>query len=66
MLYRSKVKVTQPEVNTPRRAVEEWMFICQQNGDGEPDISTKDDFDWTVALQSYPNLEETPTFFSRQ
>ena len=42
------------------------MLICERTGDQQPDSSSQEDFDWTAAAQSYPNLEETPTFISRQ
>jgi len=41
------------------------MLICQRSGDLQPDSSSQEDFDWTAAAQSYPNLEEAPTFVSR-
>ena len=41
------------------------MLICQHSGDLQPDSSSQEDFDWTSAAQSYPNLEETPTFVTR-
>ena len=41
------------------------MLICQRSGDLQPDSSSQDDFDWIVAAQSYPNLEEAPTFITR-
>lgn len=41
------------------------MLICQRSGDLQPDSSSQEDFDWTAATQSYPNLEEAPTFISR-
>ena len=41
------------------------MLICQRSGDLQPDSSSQEDFDWTAAAHSYPNLEEAPTFISR-
>ncbi len=41
------------------------MLICQHSGDLQPDSSSQEDFDWTAAAQSYPNLEEAPTFVTR-
>ena len=41
------------------------MLICQGSGVLQPDSSTQGDFDWTAAAQSYPNLEEAPTFVAR-
>ena len=55
----------QPTQRQPPRAQEEWMLICQHNGDFQPDASSQEDFDWTSAAQSYPNLEEAPTFITR-
>ena len=40
------------------------MLICQRSGDFQPDSSSQEDFDWTAAAHSYPNLEEAPTFIS--
>lgn len=37
----------------------------QRAADLQPDTSSEDDFDRTAAAQSYPNLEEAPTFISR-
>ena len=41
------------------------MLICQRRDDLQPDSSSQEDFDWRAAAQSYPNLEEAPTFVSR-
>ena len=41
------------------------MLICQRAADIQPDTSSEEGFVWTAAAQSYPNLEETPTFVSR-
>ena len=41
------------------------MLICQRTGDLQPDSSSQEDFNWTAAAQTYPNLEEAPTFISR-
>ena len=40
-----------PQVNAPRRAVEEWMLICQCCGDSQPHVNTDGDFDWTLFLK---------------
>ena len=48
-----------------RRAQDEWMLICQRAADLQPDTSSQEDFNWTVAAQSYSNLEEAPTFITR-
>ena len=42
------------------------MLICRQNADLQPSIDTQEDMDWTLAAQSYPNLEEAPSFISQQ
>jgi ATP-dependent DNA helicase PIF1 len=55
----------QPTHSRPQRAHEEWMLICQRAVDIQPDTSSEEDFDLTAAAQSYPNLEEAPTFVSR-
>ena len=49
----------------PQRAQDEWMLICQRVTDLQPDASSQEDFNWTAAAQSYPNLEEAPTFVTR-
>lgn len=41
------------------------MLVCQRNSDLQPTLQTPD-FDWTTAAQSYPNIEEVPTFIGRQ
>lgn len=41
------------------------MLICQKAADLQLDTSSEEDFDWTAAAQSYPNLEEAPAFISR-
>ena len=38
------------------------MLICQLNAD----LHTQEDIDWTLAAQSYPNLEEAPRFITEQ
>ena len=55
----------QPTQGHAPRAQEEWMLICSHNSDDQPDCSSQEDFDWTAAAQSYPNLEEAPTFITR-
>ena len=49
----------------PTRAVEEWMFICRSSADLQPSTESQDDVDWSAGSQSYPNVEEMPTFISR-
>ena len=51
---------------TPPRPVEEWMLVCRQNQHSEPDVSSNEEVDWTLAAQSYPNLAEAPSFISQQ
>ena len=41
------------------------MLVCQRTANLQPDSSLQEDFDWTAAAQSYPNLEEAPTFITR-
>ena len=50
----------------PSRPIEEWMLICQRNTDLQPHTDSQPDVDWTHAAQSYPNLEEAPSFISQQ
>ena len=40
------------------------MLICQRASDLQPDCSSED-FDWIAAAQAYPNIEEVPTFISK-
>ena len=42
------------------------MLICQRNTDLQPNTDSQQDIDWTLASQSYPNLEEAPSFISQQ
>ena len=42
------------------------MLICQRNADLQPNVDSQKDVDWTRAAQTYPNLEEMPTFICRQ
>ena len=42
------------------------MLICQRNADLQPSVDTQEDVDWTLAAQSYPNLEEAPRFITDQ
>ena len=39
--------------------------MCQSNSDLQPNLDTEN-LDWTTAAQSYTNIEEMPTFISRQ
>ena len=41
------------------------MLICQRIGDLQPSVGSQEDIDWTAAAQSYPNIEEAPTFITR-
>ena len=50
----------------PSRPVEEWMLVCQRNSDLQPSTDSQQDVDWTQAAQSYPNVEEAPSFISQQ
>ena len=50
----------------PLRPLEEWMLICQRNVDLQPDTDSPQDVDWIQAAQSYPNVEEAPSFVSQQ
>ena len=42
------------------------MLICQQNAHLQPSMDTQEDIDWTLATQSYPDLEEAPSFITQQ
>ena len=62
----SQEQTDQQQRQTPPRAMEEWMLICQCNADLQPNTHPQEDFDWTQGAQAYPNLEEMPTFITRQ
>ena len=55
-----------PTTTSRSQPTEEWMLICQQSVDLQPSMDTQEDIDWTLAAQSYPNLEEAPSFISQQ
>ena len=40
--------------------------MCQRNADLQPDSESDQEVDWTCAAQAYTNLEEMPSFISRQ
>ena len=42
------------------------MLICQSNADLQPGTESQEDVDWSAGAQRYPNVEEMPTFISRQ
>ncbi len=42
------------------------MLVCQRNADLEPNSDSQEEVDWTRAAHAYPNLEEMPTFITRQ
>ena len=42
------------------------MLICHRNADFANNPNTNDDHDWSAASSAYPNLEELPTFITRQ
>ena len=44
----------------------EWMLIFQRHTELQPTSEFHQDIDWTLAAQSYPNLNESPSFISRQ
>ena len=48
------------------RATEEWMLICQNSSNVQPSTECQEEFDWTRAALSYPNVEESHTFVNRQ
>ena len=49
----------------PTQAVEEWMLICRSSADLQPSTESQEEVDWSAGSQSYPNVEEMPTFISR-
>ena len=42
------------------------MLVCQHSNVLQPTSDSQDDIDWTQTAQSYPNLEEAPSFLSQQ
>ena len=42
------------------------MLICQHNTELQPNTDSQQDIDWTQAAQTYPNVEEAPSFISQQ
>ena len=46
--------------------VKEWMLVFQCNADLQSGTDSQQDVNWTIAAQSYPNLEEALSFISRQ
>ncbi len=42
------------------------MLVCQRSAELEPNTDSQDQVDWACAAQAYPNLEEMPSFISRQ
>ena len=41
------------------------MLICRNNADLQPSTESQGNFDWSTGAQSYPKVEEMPTFISR-
>ena len=42
------------------------MLICQRNAELQSSSDSQENFDWTQAARSYPNVEEAPSFVSQQ
>ena len=42
------------------------MLICLQNGDLQPNMNTQEDNYWTLAAQSYLDVDEAPSFIAQQ
>ena len=42
------------------------MLICRQNADMQHSMDTRENIDWTSSAQSYPNIDEAPSFLSQQ
>ena len=40
--------------------------MCQRNADLQPNTESEQEVDWTHAAQAYTNIEEMPSFISRQ
>ena len=41
------------------------MLICQRHADLQPNTDAREDVDWTMSSQEYPNVEEAPSFLSQ-
>ena len=54
--------------NTTRqpRATEEWMLICRCDADFTTNPCCDDDYVWSASSAAYPNLEELPTFITKE
>ena len=52
-----------PTTTLRSQPTEEWMLICQQSVDLQPNMDTQQDIDWTLAAQSY---SKAPSFISHQ
>lgn len=48
------------------RATEEWMLVCHRNADYGNNSDSDDDHNWSASATAYPNLEDLPTFITRQ
>ena len=66
LLMFTQVDNTELQNPQPSRAMEEWMLVCQRHSDLQPDISSQQDFDWSLPAQAYSNLEEMPSFIAQQ
>ena len=42
------------------------MLVCQCNTDLQLSTDSQQDVNWTLAAQSYPNMEEAPSFIAQQ
>lgn len=42
------------------------MMVCQHHTDLQADITSQQDYDWSLPAQSYVNLEEMPSFITQQ
>ena len=42
------------------------MLVCQRNADLHPNTESEQEVDWAYAAQAYTNIEEMPSFISRQ
>ena len=65
-IFSSQEQSDQQERQTPSRAIEECILICQHSADLQPNTNSEEEVDWTQAAQAYPNLEEMPTFITQQ
>ena len=48
---------TEQQNTSECQVIEEWMVICQRSADLVPNMNSTEAFNWTLAAQSYQNLD---------